>query len=71
MPNLFGEGVSRRWLLTEAGLEIVSVSAIGGLAKSPTAQPSTQSAQSAPRGGELPRAAGTDVTRGPAPRQLK
>ena len=54
MSKLFQGDVSRRQLLTNAGLGIVSATAIGGLADAATAQQQPQPSQPTPRGGELP-----------------
>jgi predicted dehydrogenase len=54
MSNLFRGDVSRRQLLTGAGLGIVSATAIASLPESATAQQPAQPAQPTPRGGELP-----------------
>jgi predicted dehydrogenase len=59
MSKLFRGDVSRRQLLTSAGLGIVSATAIGNLGEAAAAQPSESSpasaSQAAPRGGELPQ----------------
>lgn len=54
MPDLFRGEVSRRQLLTSAGLGIVSVAAVSSVGESVDAQQPEKSPQSTPRGGELP-----------------
>ena len=54
MSNLFQGDVSRRQLLTNAGLGIVSATAIGGLSDVAIAQQPQQSSPPTPRGGEPP-----------------
>lgn len=54
MSDLFRGEVSRRQLLTNAGLGIISATAIGSSGESVTAQQPEPSSQPAPRGGELP-----------------